>query len=201
MDGDRPGRGLDSSWFGRRKVVRSDERRGGPGEEECRVVGQAVRGRLGGRSSDPEAAAVVSKNACSYPVRYEMESGLKRCGPRLSGPLTRASPCSEDLPDCVAPPKWFDNETLRDKWVAIWFRAQSSRSSLSDGYAYQFAAGASPLLFLVDAHGESRKQRDDDGSCGPCVGGARSPDDPGVDGLSVARVALAVAGVGSQYGV
>ena len=57
-------------------------------------------------------------------------------------------------------PEWFVYEILSKKRVAIQFPAQSRRvsegppssyalqSSLGDGYGYQFAARASPLLFL-----------------------------------------------------
>ena len=89
-----------------------------PVKKNAELLVKLVAVRLGECSEDPWAAAVVAKNACSYSVANEMESGVERRASRLSGPLTRASPCSEDLPKTGASPEWFVYETLRDKCIA-----------------------------------------------------------------------------------
>ena len=80
-----------------RQPVGTSARRA-PVRNNAELLGKLFAARLGECSSDPDAAAGVTKSACWYLAKYEKESGFKRCAFRLSGATTRAPLFSLDLP-------------------------------------------------------------------------------------------------------
>ena len=87
--------------------------------------------RFGECTREPDATRSVVENACNYSERYGLESGFKRCVPRLSGATGRASLFSQYVPSPTPSPDQYAYDASCEKKAAPQFRVQ----------AYCFVAG------------------------------------------------------------